>query len=265
MKRLLEFKAFESLSELTGVQKRWLNRVVNGSWYIGTGGMVDIEGDFSSKSTFSDFKGIEFGIVSGNFSCYNKSLNSLKGSPREVGRDFDCGYNHLVTLEGGPKMVGEDFACNNNQLKTLKGAPEWVGGVFFCEENRLENLNGSPRTVRGGFYCEDNNLITLEGAPEKIGGEFRSDLITIPAGKWGLSSWLNVLEEGDSEARKLIVTLITPEALNKRLKESPERTMIALKGVWNSPGFAKTRSQLRIPKDYEDEMDLMGDLDDIGL
>jgi hypothetical protein len=74
-----------------------------------------------------------------------------------------------------------------------------------------------------------------------------------------------VLEEGSPEAQELIATLISPEALNKRLEESPERTMIFLKGIWNSPEFVKTRSQLMIPKGYEDEMDLMGDLDDIGL
>jgi hypothetical protein len=74
-----------------------------------------------------------------------------------------------------------------------------------------------------------------------------------------------VLEEGEPKAQKLIATLISPEALNKRLRESPERTMVFLKGIWNSPEFAKTRSQLRIPKGYEDEMDLLGDLDDIGL
>jgi hypothetical protein len=74
-----------------------------------------------------------------------------------------------------------------------------------------------------------------------------------------------VLEEGSLEAQKLISTLISSEALNKRLEESPERTMVALKAVWNSSEFAKIRSQLRIPKGYEDEMDLLGDLDDIGL
>jgi hypothetical protein len=41
--------------------------------------------------------------------------------------------------------------------------------------------------------------------------------------------------------------------------------MVSLKSVWNSPVFAKIRSELKIPKGYEDEMDLMGDLDDIGL
>jgi hypothetical protein len=74
-----------------------------------------------------------------------------------------------------------------------------------------------------------------------------------------------VLEEGTPEAQKLISTLISPEALNKRLEESPEQTMIFLKGIWNSPEFAKTRSQLMIPKGYEDEMDLLGSLGDVGL
>jgi hypothetical protein len=157
------------------------------------------------------------------------------------------------------------FWCNNNRLTTLEGAPEVVGRDFWCNNNRLTTLKGAPEVVGRGFYCHDNSLTTLEGAPQSVGGDFYSDSIKIPKDQWGLSSWLKVLEEGTPRDKKLIATLISPEALNKRLKESPERTMVALKSVWNSPEFAKTRSQLMIPKGYEDEMDLLGDLDDIGL
>jgi hypothetical protein len=206
-----------------------------------------------------------FGKVSRNFWCDNNTLTTLEGAPESVGGHFTCSNNRLTTLEGGPQSVGKNFLCGYNRLTTLEGAPKTVGGEFSCYENTLTTLEGSPESVGGHFSCYDNNLTTLEGAPRTIGGYFYSGSIEIPAGQWGLPSWLKTLEEGKLEARKLIATLVSPEALNKRLRESPEVTMVALKGVWNSPVFAKIRSQLRIPKGYEDEMDLLGDLDDIGL
>ena len=245
MRRLLEFKAFESLSGLSEEQKAWLDECTRGSWSVGGDGKVDVQGDFDcSQQDLEGFKGVRFGRVSGYFLC---------------------GGNKLMELEGAPETVGGGFYCSNNKLTSLEGAPKVVGGDFYCGYNRLTTLKGAPESVGDDFFCYDNNLTTLEGAPETIGGEFSSDSIKIPKGQWGISGWLKVLEKGTPEAQKLIATLISPEALNKRLKESPERTMVALKGIWNSPEFVKTRSQLMIPKGYEDEMDLLGDLDDIGL
>jgi hypothetical protein len=245
MKRILEFKAFESLSGLSEDQKSWLDKCTKGSWSVGGDGKVNIEGNFDcSAQDFEDFKGVRFGRVSGGFYCQG---------------------NFLSTLEGSPQIVGDGFYCNSNDLKTLKGSPRLIGGDFFCQGNKLVTLEGSPEAVDGDFFCNSNPLETFEGAPETIVGMFYSDTIRIRAGRWGLSEWLEVLVNGTTEAQKLIATLISPEALNKRLKESPEKTMVVLRGVWNSPEFAKIRSQLKIPKGYEDEMDLLGDLDDIGL
>jgi hypothetical protein len=310
MKRLLEFKAFESLSGLTEEQKIWLDkctRTTNG-WSIGPDGKVNVKGNFSCvKQKLSNFKGIQFGHVSGSFICSKNNLTSLEGAPETVGKDFECRLNLLESLEGSPKdvggvfycidnrlkslkgsprTVGEGFYCFDNELNTLKGSPQSVGGTFACGNNMLTSLEGAPESVGGDFDCRENNLETLEGAPKEVGVSFQceknplktlvgapeiigrmfySDSIGIPGDRWNFSGWMNVIEKGEPEVQKLLLTLFTPEELNKRLEESPEKTMVALKGVWNSPAFAKTRSQLKIPKGYEDEMDLLGDLDDIGL
>ena len=287
MKRILEFKAFESLSGLSEEQKVWLDKCTKGRWSVGADGRVNVKGYFNcSSQNLEGFKGVKFGRVSknfwcdknglttlegapesvgGDFYCYNNRLGTLEGAPESVGGSFFCDDNRLTTLDGAPKVVGGDFYCYKNRLTSLEGAPETVGGRFSCDDNRLTTLEGAPKTVGGRFWCYSNRLTTLEGAPETIGAEFSSDLIEIPKGQWGISGWLKVIEEGTPEAQKLIATLISPEALNKRLRESPERTMVALKALWNSPAFAKIRSQLEIPNGYEDEMDLLGDLDDIGL
>jgi hypothetical protein len=266
MKRILEFKAFESLSGLSEDQNGWIVKCTRGIWSVGGDGKVNVKGSFDcSRQNLMDFKGVRFGRVSGNFYCYDNALTSLEGAPETVGGSFYCENNDLTTLEGAPETVGWNFYCYDNGLETLDGAPETVGGDFSCRDNSLTTLEGAPETVGGDFYCRDNALTSLEGAPQTVGRNFLSDRITIPAGRWGLSGWLEVLEEGTPEAQKMISTLISPEFLNKRLEESPEKAMVALKGVWNSPTFAKIRSELKIPKGYEDEMDLLVDLDDIGL
>jgi hypothetical protein len=246
MRRILEFSTFESLRGLSEEQKRWLDRYTTGSWSIGLDGTVNIDGSFyCPKQSLSSFNGIKFGRVTEN---------------------FFCNENQLESLDGAPQTVGNEFYCYNNKLKSLKGGPQMVGGNFYCERNQLKTLEGAPQTVGKSFVCEKNNLESLEGAPVTIGGTFYSDHVKVfEKGEWGLKSWIKIMENGDQKSRELVGTLISPDVLNKRLEESPEKTITEIKGFWNSPAFAKIRSQLRIPKRYEDEMDLLGDLDDIGL
>ena len=196
-----------------------------------------------------------------------REFESLSGLSEEQKRWInECARGIWSVGPDGKVDIDGNFNCSGLNLKDFKGVRFGrVSKSFSCRNNNLTTLEGAPESVGGDFSCVGNNLQTIEGAPEKVVGNFYSDRITIPAGRWGLSGWLEVLEEGTPEAQKLISTLISPESLNKRLEESPEKTMVALKGVWNSPTFAKIRSELKIPKGYEDEMDLLGDLDDIGL
>ena len=68
-----------------------------------------------SKSLVNDL--FEWGTIKGWFSCSGcDSLESLEGSPEEVGRSFDC--------------------SNCQRLETLKGAPKNVKGNFYCHDNK---------------------------------------------------------------------------------------------------------------------------------
>jgi hypothetical protein len=183
--------------------------------------------------------------VKGDFNCYGSELQDFKG------------------LRFG--TVSGDFSCSSNSLTSLEGAPETVVGDFYCHGNSLISLEGAPKTVEGDFDCSRNSLTSLKGAPETVGGDFYSDNLVIAEGKWNLEGWLEALETGYPKQKQLILTLLSPEALNKRLKEDPEKTMVELKGIWNSSSFTGTRSQLVLPKGLEGEMDLLGDLDGIGL
>lgn len=200
---------------------------------------------------------------------YNcKNLEDLSGLPSIVNGDFTCYENKsLRSLKGGPKHVESNFYCRENLITTLEGSPEYVGADFDCAKNFLVNLKGSPRKINGYFSCMKNNLKTLEGNPEYIWGNFRSDELTIPAGEWNTKGLLKAFSEGNIAQKKLIVTssFISPDILNNKLRENPEKTVVELKDIWNDPNFSDIRAKLNIPSNLEKEMDLLGDLSDIGF
>ena len=141
-------------------------------------GRYDYDGSLSArklKKYIKPNKGgftINFGKVTGDFSCSDLGLTSLKGAPQEVGGNFDCSYNQLTSLEGAPQEVGGDFRCYYNHLISLEGAPQTIGGDFSCSNNKLTSLKGAPQTVDGNFSCSENQLTSLEGAPQIVRGSF---------------------------------------------------------------------------------------------
>ena len=289
MRYLKTYKIFEAAKTgLTPRQESFLNRYTKGSWtYDPATGLVDVNGDFNCyEKELKDLSGIKFGKVSGSFNCSSNNLTTLEGAPQKVGGDFICGGDNLTSLEGAPQEVGGDFSCYQNKLTSLEGAPQEVGGEFTCSRNKLTSLKGAPQEVNGDFdcrynkltslegapqevggdfECHDNKLPSLEGAPQKIGGLFRCSSFELEKFQWNPKGWLKVLKEGSPEARKLIETLLTPEVLNNEIQQDPAGMAMKLKEIWNDEGFRETRDQLVWPKGYEDEADLVGDLDDVGF
>ena len=115
---------------------------------------------------------IDFGKITGDFSCSELGLTSLKGAPTEVSGSFWCSWNRLTSLEGAPQTVGGDFNCQGNQLTSLEGVPIKIGESFNCSDNKLTSLEEAPQEVGWGFNCMDNQLTSLKGAPQKVGGSF---------------------------------------------------------------------------------------------
>jgi hypothetical protein len=84
--------------------------------------------------------------------------------------------------------------------------------------------------------------------------------------QWGPEGWVQALEDiDDPKARGLVLTLLDPDALNKRFRDQPEQTTVDLQEVWNLPGFAPIRKQLKVPERYRDDMDLLGDMKELGF
>ena len=75
--------------KLNNDQIEFLNKCTVGRWKLNPKGLVDIDGNFNcTEMQLKDFKGIKFGLVTGDFDCQNNNLTSLKGAPREVVRGF---------------------------------------------------------------------------------------------------------------------------------------------------------------------------------
>ena len=162
-------------------------------------------------------------------------------------------------------VVG-DFDCSSERLKTLSGVKFGkVSGDFDCRYNQLTTLEGAPQEVGESFYCDENQLTTLKGAPQKVGEHFVCDVFRLRDGEWNPEGWLEILKKGKPKAQSLILTLISPDALNLEIQKDPAGMIMKLESVWNSPDFKDTKSKLVWPQGYEEEMDIIGGLNTIGF
>lgn len=93
---------------------KWLDKSTLGKWTLDEAtGLVDIEGDFTCpRGNKLGFRGVKFGVVSGNFIVVDIGLTTLTGSPLTVGENFDCQINNLSSLQGAPQNIGGRFSCD---------------------------------------------------------------------------------------------------------------------------------------------------------
>jgi hypothetical protein len=131
-------------------------------------GIVDVEGGVILAKPLRKFP-VQFGTVTGKFTCSDNRLESLVGAPHTVGDIFGCTKNRLTSLVGGPQWVGGGFLCSLNQLTSLVGAPDHVGRSLQISDNPLKSLNGMPVELKGSIwldYHKDLPLLRLLGVPD---------------------------------------------------------------------------------------------------
>lgn len=112
------------------IRKNEIKTIIRDHWilidkyFINLDASIDVEGDvkFSENMGFLKELPLRFKRVSGDFDCSKLSLESLKGSPIEVGGTFNCSHNRLSTLEYLPKTAG--CFIFDNSVKSL-----YTGGV----------------------------------------------------------------------------------------------------------------------------------------
>ena len=120
-------------------------------------GVINVEGDVHLRNFHkAQFPTpVQFGIVGGDFVISGAGLQTLRGSPRQVGvlpdgsvspysGNFMCGFNDITTLEGGPSFVGGVYsAANCPQLNSIKGIAKVIeGAIQLAKCPNLKSLEG---------------------------------------------------------------------------------------------------------------------------
>ncbi len=106
--------------------------------------------------------------VDGDVDLRNRQIDSIAVDFKRVSGSFDVSYNMAIeSLEGSPLEVGKNFLCSNAGLSSLKGSPLKVGGLFNCANNLLPNFIGGPKSVAAAYHAEDNRITSLKGLPLK--------------------------------------------------------------------------------------------------
>ena len=260
MKFIKTYKLFESARELTQNAIKLLDLATGSTpdqkkWNLNSQGLVDIPENFfhlgwgrdrrltwtkPDPDALTDFKGIRFGEVGGQFLVSQNELTSLEGAPHTVGSVFDCSGNLLTSLKGAPQRVGVHFICSGNPLKSLEGAPQEFGynkglkllhHVFSCFDCTLKDLKGSPKHIPGTFICNGNPLESLEGAPLRVDEDFICDYFKMPNGEWGTSAgFIKVLKGHPScnikprdleTAKQLVLPFIDDKTLDAYILADP--------------------------------------------
>lgn len=144
--------------------------VIDGKYHIDPlTGIINVKGDVTLIRPMQEMS-VQFGVISGDFSCKGMQLTTLKGAPQKVEGYFDCDDNKIKDLSHAPSHVGGDFLCDNNKLVDLSDSPLQVGGSFYCSRNLLKSLQGAPRLVGEDFFCRTNYLTSLVGCPTHVPG-----------------------------------------------------------------------------------------------
>jgi len=254
MQHLQPFALFEAQTSgtLSKRQEAFLDRYTQGTWSLNPAtDLVDVQGSFDCYGQrLPSLAGIQFGTVTGDFSCDRNQLTSLAGAPQTVGGGFYCANNLLTSLVGAPQTVTGNFYCAYNQLTDLVGAPQTVEGKFDCDNNLLTSLVGAPKTVEGGFFCQHNQLISLAGAPQTVRRYFSCDEFQIDPGQWNPTGWVQVLREGDPAVRRLVLTLPGFDAqfwlgrLKGDLKQDGQ-TLLQLADLWGREDWKEEQVRLQ--------------------
>ena len=168
MKYLKLFEGFgKGLEEMNveelvkyGYKRGWFN---HGTCHINFDDSVDVNGNVYMSDNYLEYIPINFDTVTGDFNIRFNKLTSLKGCPREVGRNFNCNNNEtLKTLDNLPIRVGGIINFENCGLISTKGLNNVVCDEFELSKNNISDLTGCPKHTNR-LILSDNNITSLQG------------------------------------------------------------------------------------------------------
>jgi hypothetical protein len=219
-----------------------------------------------------------FPSIRGGITLYNvMGLKSMEGIRIKGGEDSSIYIRQCSDLEslgtGLPDVVENFELVNNLKMKSMEGCPKEVKKDFLFRATGISSLAGGPEEVGRIYDIESNpKLISLEGFPVDFDGRFRSNLIWC---NFSLYDRIKIVEEGiavesgwserkfevSPVQKEFVATSISPRIMQKLVDENPEKMAVALKGVLNLPSF----KGIKWPESLKGEVDLLSDLDGIGL
>lgn len=164
-------------------------------------------------------------------------LSSLKGSPKIVWEDFYVQNTRIRSFEGGPEKIGRRCHLSGNSLLTsLRGFPIDFDGVLVSD------------IIECWFSLEDRMKIITEGIYSPS-----------PASWSGTRS--REIARATPLQREFVATSLPIDYIQDLIDQNPEKMAIVLKGVIKDPYF----KGLKWPESLKGEVDLLSDLEDIGL
>jgi len=271
MKRILKFSTFESEKSLNLNQEQldFLNKYAE-DWKINpTTGKIDARWVENKEEPVKIPAGLYFGKIKLHFELKKCDISSWEGFPDEIERGtLNVSYNNFSNFDGCPSKIGSSLRIwMNPSLTTLVGCPTEIGDdldVSFCS---LKNLVGSPPKINGKFSCELNPLESLEGAPEIILGKFDCGEFVIEGGDWGLEGFTKVLTQQNLSQKgfDLLMTLMTPEFIQKEFNSNPGPTTIRMSRISNLEPIKKILSQIRLSDDFKNDWELLSGFQDLGI
>jgi hypothetical protein len=121
--------------------------------------------------SLTSLEGLSNVKVKGKFGIHNKSITSLKGSPKSVPGDWDV-FGSYKTLAGCTSKVGGSFNAASRVLTSLVGGPTSVGNDYYVAfEPKIKDLTGVPSIINGNFAPGDGTLSCKNG-PKTVKGDY---------------------------------------------------------------------------------------------
>ena len=143
-----ELEALDNDSGLTPEQNKFMTSCTNASFKLNKKGLVNVNGHFyCSRKDLSDFMGIKFGIIKGDFNVSGNKFSSFDNFPTKVGGVLDCSNNKFTSLEGCPIFKQAEFG--GNPLVSLRG-------ITVCDSEhvvRFSNCEFVSQQTLNTIYC----------------------------------------------------------------------------------------------------------------
>lgn len=214
-----------------------------------------------------------------------ENLKSLSGTSLNSGKKTEIKVYYCWDLESlgddlpeEVKEINLSFTRNKiSSLSSLKGSPKIVREDFYVQNTRIRSFEGGPEKIGGRCRLSGNSLLTsLRGFPIDFDGILDSDIIEcwfsledrmriITEGTYSPSSWAGTrgreIVRATPFQREFVATSLPIDYIQDLIDQNPEKMAIVLKGVIKNPYF----KGLKWPESLKGEVDLLSDLEEIGL